>query len=259
MIKKIFLILGLFSLVITIHYCIKVYNEMYLPAEKCDFFSIQKKNDDILRIAFIGDSWAYLHSLHQCNIDSLVNKKIDKQVQVRSAGISGLTSKEIYKSIFNDSLINSLFKWGPDYCIIMAGINDTDLKLGVSYYKKNMQLIIDFLIDNDIIPIVLEIPHYDIEYSFERRYKRQKLQRLLSMILTCSGIDCIDEYRAALLEILNDNSGKIIYIEEKKWCPGGYLVSSNLYCEDMMHINEKGYQVLDTCIASHIILDVLAH
>lgn len=230
---------------------------MYKSATKHDNYLVNTIHDDTIRIAYIGDSWAFLHSKHKCIIDSLIIDKLGLQTQVRSAGVSGMTSKEIYESLFVNDSIRNIIKWGPRYCFVVAGINDTDLKLGRSFYCENISLIIDFLMDNNITPIILEIPHFDIQKSFQRRYKKQQLLRLVSMIITFSKVDCIDSYRYSFEIGMSKFQGRIIYIKEQEWNPGGYKDSRGLYQQDMMHLNDKGYAILDSCIALHVCADIL--
>lgn len=126
-----------------------------------------------------------------------------RPVVVKTAGISGLTSKDIYYCIFRNDSIRRVIEWGPDFCFVVAGINDTDRKMGKGYYKENMQLIIEFLLENHITPIILEIPSYDILFSYKRRPRYVKLQYLASMIVTWSKMDCIEDYRKAYYELLD--------------------------------------------------------
>jgi lysophospholipase L1-like esterase len=98
----------------------------------------------------------------KCNIDTLVSNTTWCPVVVRTAGISGLTSKYLYYCIFRDDSIRDVIEWGPDFCFVVAGINDSDRKMGTSFYKENMRLILDLLLEKHITPIVLEIPTYDI-------------------------------------------------------------------------------------------------
>lgn len=231
------------------------FSPYYEPATRQYSFYVNNKVDDTIRIAFIGDSWAFLHKRHNCQIANTISSRTGKPACIRSVGVNGMTSKEIYYSIFNNDSVRNVINWGPNFCIISAGINDTDLKLGEKFYITNMQLILQFMADNDIIPIVMEIPHYDIEYSFDRRYKRQKLFRIISMIITCSRINCIDSYREAFLQFIKSNEKKynMHYLLSSKWNPDGYKDPRNIYTSDMMHINEHGYLILDSCIIEEIL------
>lgn len=62
-----------------------------------------KKSDDTLRIAYIGDSWAFMHKDYDCLIAPLLEDSLHRPVKVHSYGICGLTSKEIYENLFDNS------------------------------------------------------------------------------------------------------------------------------------------------------------
>jgi lysophospholipase L1-like esterase len=212
-------------------------------------------HDDTIRISYIGDSWAEMHKNIDCVIDSLVSDAIGSPVVVKTAGISGLTSKYIYNCIFRNDSMRNVIKWGPDFCFLVAGINDSDRKMGKKYYKENMRLILELLLENHITPVVLEIPSYDIRFSYQRRNRQIKFQYLVSMLLTWSKMDCIQDYRDAYNDLIKEEKWecKVITISYKDWNPEGYKDKRGLYDGGLMHLNAKGYSVLDSCISQKII------
>lgn len=227
----------------------------YSSAHRLEGLIIRAHNDDTIRICFIGDSWAEGHKSVKCVIDTLVGNATGKSVVVRTAGISGLTSKNIYYGMFRDDSMKNVIEWGPDFCFVVAGINDSDRKIGTGYYRDNMKLIIELLLEHKITPVILEIPSYDICFSFERRNRLIKLQYLVSSILTWSKLDCINEYRIAYKNMIKAQGWgeKVITIWSDDWNPDGYMDKRNLYDEGLMHLNERGYLVLDSCIANKIV------
>lgn len=227
----------------------------FTPAVIQEGLSVIPHDDDTIRIAYIGDSWVDGHKSFNCVIDSIIGSQTNRFVEVKIAGISGLTSKNIYYGIFRNDSIRSVIEWGPDFCFVVAGINDSDRKMGKSYYRENMRLILELLLDNHITPIVLEIPSYDIWFSFQRRNKEVKLQYLVSMLLTCSKMDCIQDYRDAYKDLIREQKWdkKVINISIEDWNPDGYKDSRKIYDEGLMHLNELGYHVLDSCISQKII------
>ena len=235
----------------------------FSSAEKLHGLKVNSHRDDTIRIAYIGDSWAEGHKSVNCIIDSIVSSVTKRPVIVRTAGISGLTTKNVYYSIFRNDSIRNVIEWGPNYCFVVAGINDSDRKMGRGYYKDNMELIIETLLEYDIVPIILEIPSYDIRFSFKRRNRPIKLQYLVSMIITWSKMDCINDYRNAYFELIKEKGWekKVITILSDNWNPEGYMDQRGLYDEGLMHLNEKGYMVLDSCIAEKVInhLDYTNH
>lgn len=244
------IIVTLFSGIIV--YYIKPY---YTPAKMQEGLSIMKHDNDTIRIAYIGDSWADRHKNMRCVIDSFVCNAIGKPTVVRTVGISGLTSKNIYYGIFRNDSMRSVIEWGPDFCFIVAGINDSDRKMGKKYYKENMKLLIELLLNNQIVPLVLEIPRYDIHFSFKNKSRYVKLQYIVSMLITCSKMDCINDYRQVYTDLFIEQKwdNKVINIMSTDWNPDGYKDIRGLYDSGLMHLNEKGYMVLDSCISQKII------
>lgn len=227
----------------------------YSPASKQNGLTVNQRYDDTIRIAYIGDSWAEIHQKTRCVIDSIVSNATMKPVLVRNAGVGGLTSKDIYYGIYKNAAMRNVIEWGPNYCFVVAGINDTDRKKGKGYYKENMKLIIETLLDYQITPIILEIPSYNIRYSYSNKRNKFKVRYLALMILTCSELDCINEYREVYDDLIKENhwENDVITISSNDWNPNGYKDRRCLYDKDLMHLNEKGYDVLDSCISSYII------
>lgn len=235
---------------------VRAYN-YYSPPQLREPYKVygNNNNDDTLRIAFIGDSWAYMHKSHNCKIAQIIEDSIQYPVSVNSFGICGLTSKEIYESLFE----NPKFKYflqerSYNYCIISAGINDTYKKMNSSYYKKSMKDIIDFLLANHIHPIILEIPDYNINQAYNRQKIDKKLLRRLSMLVNNTSLDCKQEFRDALDELINAKGykDKVSIIRYKSWNIDYKNDLKRLYLKDGMHLNEDGYQTLDSKIVDTI-------
>ncbi len=226
----------------------------YKPAIEQTGLTVKSYTDDSIRIAYIGDSWADRHRFMPHVIDSILCENTRLSVKVKAAGVGGLVSKEIYYSIFNNDEVKNIIEWGPSYCIISAGINDTNKKMGATYYGENMRLIISLLLRYDITPVVIEIPYYDIQSSFNRMDVMTKLRAVRSMIWTGSLIDCIDNYVRSYDEMLTKNNwqDKVVTIRRNQWNPDGYNDSRLIYVDDKMHLNVKGYFVLDSCIAMNL-------
>lgn len=249
-----FMLFGLIVLLLLV-YCADYIGPYYASAVKQEGLNVIKHNDDTIRIAYIGDSWAEGHKKVRCVIDSIITREIKRHVEIKTAGISGLTSKNIYYGLFRDDSMRSTIEWGPNFCFVVAGINDTDRKMGKCYYKENMRLIIEILLDNDIVPIILEVPSYDIRFSFHRRNRETKILYLVSMFLTSSAMDCIQNYRNAYKDMIRKQNWKdsVITISVDDWNPAGYKDKRGLYDRGHMHLNERGYLVLDSCIAHKIV------
>lgn len=217
--------------------------------------SNKTKHDDTLRIAFIGDSWAYMHKSHYCKIAHIIEDSIHCPVSVQSFGICGLTSKEICEHIFDDPEFKQFMLDGKyDYSFVSAGINDTYKKMSFSYYKKSMEGIIDLLLANHIHPIIMEIPDYNIIKAYDNQKKDKKLLRRLSMYVNSTPLDCRQDFRDALDELINEKGYNdiISVIRYKSWNNDYENDLKRLYINDGMHLNEDGYSTLDSIIAKTV-------
>ena len=251
------LILAVNMLMLIIIIFIIRYRHYYSIAEEIDFYTIEHHHDDTLRIAFIGDSWAFYHQEHPCQICRILSDSIHKPVSIMSTGIPGATSKTIYAEFATDTPIQKVLKNGPDYCIISAGINDSNLKLGCDFYQQHVRLMVDFLLRNEIVPVIIEIPDYNIKKVYSESSLMQKIRRHFSMAVTGSSLDCRNENRQALNYIIEQNNytNKIIILKERQWNPTGYKDMRHIYKKDGIHLNYKGYELLDSYIILSIIKD----
>lgn len=228
----------------------------YVPPRLNQPYMINATSDDTLRIAFIGDSWAFMHKDHECTIATILQDSIQKPVKVHSYGVCGLTSKEIYENIFgNNDFRLFLSKRRYKYCFVSAGINDTYMKMSTSYYQQSMNGIIQFLLTNNIHPILLEIPDYDINKSFNRQKKNRKMLRRLSMFINNTPMDCKQLFRDALYELVGKNryQDKVSIIRYKSWNNDYHYDQEHLYLKDGLHLSEHGYTILDSVIANEIL------
>lgn len=228
----------------------------YAPPKLRQPYQTGATPDDTLRIAFIGDSWAFMHKYHDCKIAQMLQDSIHRPVKVHSYGVCGLTSKEIYENFFdNRDFKQFLSKRRYEFCYISAGINDTYKKMGTSYYQQSMDGIIQFLLSNQIHPIIQEIPDYDINISFERQKTSRKLLRRLSMIINNTPLDCKQLFRDALDELIHEKNyaDKVSIIRYKTWNNNSDKDLEKLYRSDRLHLNDNGYAVLDRAITKEIL------
>ena len=231
----------------------------YAPPRLRQPYQTNATSDDTLRIAFIGESWAFMHKDHECRIAQLLQDSIHRPVKIHSYGVCGLTSKEIYENIFeNSDFKHFLSKRRYEFCYVSAGINDTYKKMGTSYYQQSMDGIIQFLLSNHIHPIIQEIPDYDINISFERQKTSRKLLRRLSMIINDTPLDCKQLFRDALDELICEKNyaDKVSIVRYKSWNNDFLNDQMELYLSDGMHLKGKGYAKLDSIIAERIIKDI---
>lgn len=217
--------------------------------------SIFKSPSDTLKIVFIGDSWA----AYQHPYDSLLFSMFSNDgriISVTSKGNVGAKSHEIYERMF--STTKPILMERPEYCVISAGINDAVAKLGKEYYVHHYMLILQQLLELGIRPVVLEMPEVNYCAIAGREPWTMRLHHILSALMTGSELYDFDSYKVALIQAIKkaDMQSRIIYIGVDSWNAAGYQDKRCLYLSDETHLNAKGYEVLDSCIASEILKDI---
>lgn len=243
-------------LIITIVICLGVsFYNCNSPAKEHSFFMTTKHKDDTLRIAYYGDSWAEMHKNHKCIIAQIISDQTNIPVKLLSHGLSGMTSKEIYDYMFLHKETHNYIKQGYNYIFISAGINDCNNKMHTEYYKTNMYNIIKFMIKNNIHPLILEVPDYNIIKAYKTLEIKKKMIRKLSMIINRTQIDCKQQFRDALDQLVTEKGlqEKISIIRYDSWNNNYFTDLKTLYNDDQIHLNQIGYQILDSIIAQDII------
>lgn len=267
------LLLSLLFLAVLVYSCNRLYqfiDREFCVAEELPFYHVgPHPNDDTLRVAVIGDSWAELHRLFNC--DSLFiqygGRQTTNPIKCMTRGKKGATSKDVYYYMFKsqtqefsqmqDFCTQPLLEDHPDYCVVMVGINDVWKKRPVSYYIGNYRLIIRLLLANDIRPVVMEIPDFALKEWLNKHRKRQSYRYRFYSVFTGVIKDDITPFRNGLREMLKETGlgDSVLFIPANHWIPENHNYSEEIYQEDNVHINYQGYHVLDSCIISEIIND----
>ena len=224
----------------------------YAPPKEREPYRIARSNDDTIRVAYIGDSWAFFHQPYDQRISDSLTNKLRLPAKVTSLGFCGRSSKEVYQYFFDKPEMVTFLSKGYDYCFVSLGINDANKKMSTNYYKESMACIIQFLLTNQIIPIILEIPDYDIERMYRWEIPSRKLLRPFSRFVTGTPINCKKEFRQALDELLTEKEygEKVQVIRYKTWNDNFAEDLKNYYKGDGIHLNDKGYAKLDSCIVN---------
>ena len=253
--KRIIWSLIFIAVCICISLAYKMY-KYYAPPQIREPYQMNSTGDDTLRIAYIGDSWAFFHKEYNSIIEHFLCDSLHRPVMVHSFGICGFTSKEIYESMHDDNEFKDFLEQHKyNYCFISAGINDTYKKMSISYYQNSIDGIIKLLLANQIRPIIMEIPDYDIQKAYKWQTADKKALRRLSMFINNKPLDCKQLFRDALDELIQEKgyADKVSTIRYQSW-NNEYLNDLNtLYLRDGMHLNEEGYAKLDSVIAHTII------
>lgn len=219
----------------------------------------EEKNDSILKIGIIGDSWAsqaLQYKFDEYIDSSLYCHNIKSKTYIK--GEPGAKTKGIYLNMFSeDSLFSTkhIIQKHPQYCIILGGINDLHGQYGDQYYRHHLLLIIKTLLHYKIKPVIIEIPFFYNQEQYKLySYTRQTGYRILSL-LTSSDIyePSILLYRKTIAKSISFNRlmDKVIYISTDSILKN----SKNLYI-DNMHINRQGYYQLGEIIIQQILNDI---
>ena len=228
----------------------------FKPAkERPSFFVVPHPDDDTLRVAVIGDSWAKFHNTFSCDtlLEQYAGQLTQMPIKCQSGGKGGALSGEVYCLMFND--FKPLLEAHPDYCVVMVGINDTWKKRPVSYYTGNYQLIIRLLLASDICPVVMEIPDFEMGEWLNENRKRQRFLYHIYSYFTNVVEDDITPFRNGLKDMLSKTGliDSVLFIPASNWLPQDHNYSADIYQIDHIHLNYQGYHLLDSCIASEII------
>ena len=239
----------------------------FMVAKELPFYDVgSRPNDDTLRVIVIGDSWAENHAKFNCDtlFQQYGRKWNNRPINCMSRGKGGALSKEVYHYMFrsltpkSDLCTQPLLEKHPDYCVIMAGINDTWKKRPVSYYAGNYRLIIRLLLANGIRPIVMEIPDFEMGQWLNENRKRQRQLYRLYAYFTGVTKDDITPFRNGLRKMLEDTGLKdsVLFIPANHWLPNDHRYSASIYEMDHIHLNYQGYHLLDSCIVSEITKEI---
>lgn len=225
------------------------------------YYSISRNQYDTLRVVMIGDSWV---GMRTDTINKLFQKRlseiIDKPSIMKSKGKGGEKSRGIYQLMFEDDGFGtkSLFSSGADYCVIYAGINDAAANLGIKQYVYYMKLIINFLLANNIRPVLIEIPDVNIWNVYGGKPVKDLLADYIRSWMTQCGMYHFPEYREALHSLLKDSTLKdsVIYVPMRGWNGDGSDLNKCLFLDDQIHLNQQGYIKMDSCVIDAIIRDL---
>ena len=223
-------------------------------------YSVEHLQDDTVRILMIGDSWVGLrtdslnHLLH-----ARLSAKTGRPVIVRTKGKGGEKSRGIYQLMFETDGYGTkpLFMSGADYCVVFAGINDAAANLGIKQFIHHMKLIIDFLLANNIRPVIIEIPDVNIWSVYGNKPIKDLVVDCLKSVMTGCRVYCYSDYREALYEMLvkEYDSDSISYVSMNDW-NGDVFLNPSLFMSDSIHLNRYGYERIDKSIAETIFRDL---
>lgn len=224
-------------------------------------YSVSHHIDDTLRIVMIGDSWVEMRSdtlnkLFQAKLSVL----IDRPVILKTKGKGGEKSRGIYKFMFEEAASGTkkLLFDSVDYCVVIAGINDAGANLGKKQFVYHMKLIIDFLLSNDICPIIIEIPNVNIWNVYSNKPTKDMVVDYIRSLMTGCGMYHFSEYRDALHSMLKDSGliDSVLYIPMRGWNGDDSNLNRLFSLDDQIHLNRRGYIKLDSCVVNAVCRDL---
>lgn len=225
-------------------------------------YVIRPNKDTTLRVAMIGDSWAGLHHKHKMDayLSAILEQRINKSVLVESNGKGGEKTRGIYKLMFDSDEFGTkpLLSLKPDYCIISAGINDAAANLGTKQYCYYYRQILTFLLANGIHPVVLEIPNVNIWHLYGGKPFKDLVVDFVRSTMTGCKMYQYAGYRDALYRMLVNEKlmDKVVYVSMKDWNDVSPDINKILFMSDQIHLNRRGYEKLDSCMAIAIANDL---
>lgn len=229
-------------------------------SEKFPYYSVPEDTDSTLTIGIIGDSW-----VEDKGLDTLLNIMLltdNISGKIISAFQGSARSKLVYQNLFKDKSDHHSSKYiiesRPDYCIVVAGVNDASGQVGPSCYSYHMSLIIKTLLHYNIKPVVITLPEFGIEEIPEDMTHLEgvlwKLRNNIAAFLNNRGeIDNIIKYREDLLNELRAENiiDQVTFVDFDNVCEDYYKCPC-LYV-DRGHLSKCGKQKLCRVVADKMI------
>ena len=263
MIRKAYIIPTIFMLIlVSLIYIGIILRDYYSFAEEIISSPCNTtQHHDTVTVIFIGDSWASYHSEYDQHLKRCIESRLNKPAKVISRGTVGAKTKFIYTAMHDDSPTGTkeLIELSPDYAVVSTGINDAVAKMGTENYCHHYNLIIKRLLSAGIKPIIIDMPQVDYRAIYQRESLVARLRHRISAWYTGAPLWSFEDYRTTLQSQINQEeiNNHLIYIPSSEWNSEGYMDSRHLYLEDHVHLNEKGYFLLDSCISSKIYHDIM--
>jgi lysophospholipase L1-like esterase len=223
------------------------------------YYLVNTDKDPILKIAVLGDSWANGKKLDPILHQVLTENGFENKII--SSGQSGAKSSLIYYNLFKDTdekySSRFIIENRPDYCVLLAGINDAVGQVGGRYYSHHMVKIIKTLLHYNIKPVIVSLPKVGIKAFLNRTSFFKKYRNIVSAYLNNNGIiDNIESYRKKMNELLNNEKlrDKIILVDFDSACEG-FTVNPGLY-SNPIHLSKEGIEKLGLVVADALIKEL---
>lgn len=228
----------------------------YSYSKELTYYSVKTDTDTLLTIGIIGDSWVAEERLDSTlHIYLLEN---DIKCKILSSGHPGAKSKLIYQNLFKDSSEENSSKFiienNPDYCIVIAGVNDAAGQIGGHFYSYHLKKIVKTLLHYKSKPIIVSLPEFGINETIDNMDVFSKNRSIISAYFNNNGeIDNIRTYRKLFNnELKSENQeDSIILIDFDKAC-ADYHECPDFYANPS-HLSVKGDEILCQIITNELI------
>lgn len=254
--KKKIRIIGIGVITITILSFSWYLIDRFSYSKELPFYSVTPKNDTTLTIGIIGDSWVSGKKLDSILHHELLKNGIENTIL--SSGHAGAKSKLIYQNLFKKNGKEHSSKFiienSPDYCIVIAGVNDAAGQVGGHFYSHHMIHIIKTLLHYKIKPIIVSCPEFGVKETIDNMDVFSRNRNVISAYFNNNGeIDNIKTYRKILTQALDAENLKdsIILINFDSVC-SDYNKYPELYANSA-HLSMKGNKILGRLIANELI------
>jgi len=225
-------------------------------SKELPYYELNNSNQDkILTIGIIGDSWVAGNKLDSLLHADLLEHGLNNNII--SSGHSGAKTKLIYQNLFKSAAEEHSSKFiiekRPDFCIVIAGVNDAASEIGSHFYSYHMIQIVKTLLHYKIKPVIVSLPEFGIKESIDNMNIVSKNRNVISAYFNNNGeIDNIRTYRNVFVEELKSNKlqDSIILIDFDKIC-SDYNKHPELYANSA-HLSIKGYEILGQIITNEL-------
>lgn len=221
----------------------------YLPQK---FVVKHLPDSDTLTIGIIGDSWVSYQKLDRFLHTALLQKGIT--AKIISAGRDGARSKQILQWLMAEdgNAFNHLLQQQPQYCIVVAGINDAQSYVGAQNYAHHMGLIVQLLHRYHIQPIIVALPWFDTEAAQKNIGRPRKWRNRICAQINHESNNNIAAYRHAL--------SRQLQLQNADWpvmqCSFDELCKDASGCKpyysDALHLNAAGRALIANLLANSL-------
>lgn len=230
--------------------------DRYSFCKELAYYPLPADNDTTLTIGIIGDSWVENGTLDTLLYQNLLKNGISANILF--SGHSGAKTKIIYQNLFKeDSAEHSsrfVIEKRPDFCIVIAGVNDAAVQIGSEYYSHHLNLITRTLLHYKIKPVIVSLPEFGIEeHTREMNILSENGYRLASYINNGGEIDNIRKYRKVFDNKLNTSRLKdsVLIIDFDAVCTD-HNKFPELY-SNSGHLSRKGFERLSEVISRELV------